>query len=185
MIRAEISAASGDAFGLKTDCFIGSPRPDVFREDAKPYSIGIGFTENDLYEIGQKSCAVAAPGLTYGYSLDVGYAFGRSPIAYDGEPDRFGIEAGDEVSMSSVRKRLVMLGLGPTTDQLLVLRKPLGRHDKGDIVGCTPREQQGIRRKGARIVLPPRGFASSRLYGSTSLKYGSTLPESLMVSGLP
>src|SRR5262245_8901857 len=141
---AEKRAAPCDALGLKADSLISPTSAGIFREYAEPNSMCFGILENGLNEFREQRLAVAPAWLGNDHAFYVGHAFGRCPIANDGEANRLRSEPGDEVGVPPVSKRVAMLDFAPAADKLLESRKPLGRHHESNILVATANEVQSI-----------------------------------------
>jgi hypothetical protein len=141
---AEERTAPCDALGLEANSLIGATSAGIFRKHTEPNSMCIGILENYLNEFREQRLAVAAAWLRNDHALYVGHAFGRRPIANDGKADRLGFEPGDEVNVSTVRKRAPMLALAPAADKLLESRKSFGGQHEGNIFIATANELQRI-----------------------------------------
>ena len=104
----------------------------------------VGILENGLNEFREQRLAMPPAGLGNDHAFYVRHAFGRRPIANDGEANRLRSESGDEVGVPPVRKRVAMLGFAPAADKLLESRKPLGHHHESNILAATANELQRI-----------------------------------------
>ena len=135
MDAAEERAAAGKTFGFEADGFIGAARSVVFRKYAEPNPMSLGFPENAIDETRQKHFAVTLPGPRNGNPLNARHAFGRRPIANDGEADVLRFKTRDEVSVTTVGERGAVLCLAPSPDELFVSGQPFRRHDEGNVVG--------------------------------------------------
>ncbi len=91
-------AAAGDPFANEADRFVGTARAAVVGKYAERNAVRISVTKNSVDEFAKQPSSVATTGMTNSYPLYVQDAFGRCPIAHDGEADGFRAAPGNKIS---------------------------------------------------------------------------------------